>query len=87
MGLNIKNEAVELSIRNLANLTGQGLTEAVGAAVAEKLERLGRERDRDARFHRIMEIGRQAAAEADPPFNPGEDPTAYLYDPVTGLPR
>lgn len=87
MGLNIKNEAVELSIRNLADLTGQGLTEAVGAAVAEKLERLARERDRDARFQRIMEIGRQAAAKADPPFVPGEDPTAYLYDPGTGLPR
>lgn len=34
-----------------------------------------------------MEIGRFAAAEADPPFVKGEDPTAFLYDPETGLPR
>ncbi len=39
MGLNIKNPETERLIRELADLTGESLTEAVTASVRERLER------------------------------------------------
>ena len=43
MGLNIKNPAVERSIRKLAERTGESLTDAIDHAVREKLARLAKE--------------------------------------------
>jgi antitoxin VapB len=43
MGLNIKNPAVETSIRKLAERTGETLTDAIDHAVREKLARLEKE--------------------------------------------
>jgi antitoxin VapB len=43
MGLNIKNPAVETSIRKLAERTGESLTDAIDHAVQEKLARLEKE--------------------------------------------
>ncbi len=40
MGLNIKNPALEAEIRALAAETGEGLTEAIANAVAERRARL-----------------------------------------------
>jgi antitoxin VapB len=40
MGLNIKNTQTEANIRDLAARTGTSLTEAIDAAVREKLNRL-----------------------------------------------
>ncbi len=40
MGLNIKNPALEAEIRALAAQTGEGLTQVIAAAVAERRARL-----------------------------------------------
>lgn len=40
MGLNIKNPTTEANIRALAARTGESLTDAIDAAVREKLDRL-----------------------------------------------
>ncbi|HSZ73993.1 MAG TPA: type II toxin-antitoxin system VapB family antitoxin [Rhizomicrobium sp.] len=44
MGLNIKNAEAEEAIRELAELTGEGLTEAVANAAREKIARLKTEK-------------------------------------------
>lgn len=41
MALNIKDEATDRLARELAQQTGEGLTEAIRVAVGERLERLG----------------------------------------------
>lgn len=40
MGLNIKNSEAEAAVRELAALTGEGVTETIVGAVKEKLVRL-----------------------------------------------
>ena len=40
MGLNIKNREAEAAVRELAALTGEGVTETIVGAVREKLDRL-----------------------------------------------
>lgn len=40
MGLNIKNTQAEAAVRELAALTGEGVTETIVGAVREKLGRL-----------------------------------------------
>ncbi len=40
MALHINNRAVEDGVRNLASLTGESMTEAIGAAVEERLARV-----------------------------------------------
>jgi antitoxin VapB len=57
MGINIKNPETERLIRELAELTGKGQTEVVTEAVAEKLNRLGRE----GLAERLLTIGRETA--------------------------
>jgi len=57
MGLNIKNAALEAEIRALAAETGEGLTEAVANAVAERRARLGKggaRRNRRAALAKIV---------------------------------
>ncbi len=44
MAISIKNDQTELLARKLAELTGETLTEAVRAALAERYERLRRAR-------------------------------------------
>lgn len=40
MALHINNPAVEQTVRDLAGLTGESMTDAIGLAVRERLERL-----------------------------------------------
>jgi antitoxin VapB len=47
MGLSIKNEEVEARIRRLTELTGEGVTEAIDAAVREKLARVEKVREEE----------------------------------------
>jgi antitoxin VapB len=88
MGINIKNaEAVRL-IRELAELAGEGQTEAVVEAVRERIERLNRERTKQSRVEAMMEIARQTA----PLLKDFDmDEAMYgengLYDRETGLPK
>jgi antitoxin VapB len=83
MSLNIKNEATHELVRRLAELTGQSQTSAVEEAVRRRLAELEREGDRETRIQRLLEIGRQTAAEMDPKLS--NDPNDFLYDDM-GLP-
>lgn len=85
VGLNIKNPDAERRIRELANLTGESLTQAVITAVEERLDRV--RPPMSDRVARAMEIGRRARAKmGEPWWKEGEDPAAYLYD-ENGLPK
>ena len=84
MGINIKNPETERLIRELAELTGKGQTEAVTVAVREQLTRLRRK----GLAERLLAIGRETA-----PLMKGfdMDEAMYgengLYDRETGLPK
>lgn len=88
MGINIKNaEAVRL-IRQLAELAGEGQTEAVIEAVRERIERLNVAQTKRSRIEAMMEIARQTA----PLLKDFDmDEAMYgengLYDRETGLPK
>jgi hypothetical protein len=88
MGINIKNpEAVRL-IRELAEKTGKGQTEAVTAAVREALERLDEDAETRRRYDAIVAIARETA----PLMKDFDwDEALYgengLYDRETGLPK
>lgn len=61
MRLNIKNPETDKLVRELAQLTGESLTDAVTVALAERLERVRRE-DLAARKARIIALAADAAA-------------------------
>lgn len=87
MSLNIKNEQTHDLARELASLTGESLTEAVTVAVRERLERLRtREGIDEERRRAAWAIAKDIAARLGP-YDPDVDPTAFLYDEETGLPR
>ncbi len=84
--LNIKNERVYQLARQLADATGASMTSAIESALEEKLERMRRQHlaTIDARLAELDSIvARTAPALRDLP----DDPTAFLYDEQTGLPR
>jgi antitoxin VapB len=88
MGINIKNEETERLIRELAQVTGEGQTEAVTVAVKERIERVSEEARRQSRLKRILEITRKTA----PLLKDFDmDEALYgengLYDRETGLPK
>ena len=88
MGINIKNEEALRLIRELAEKTGKGQTEAVTMAVREALERLDHAAKSRERFDKIMAIARETG-----PLMKGfdMDEAMYgengLYDRETGLPK
>lgn len=87
MSLNIKNQQTHDLARELADLTGESLTEAVTVAVRERLQRLRtREGVDEARLAASRAIARDIAARLGP-YDPDVDPTAFLYDDETGLPK
>ena len=61
MGLNIKNEETHRLARELSQLTGESMTEAVTEAVRERLDRLRHERSVGL-ADRLLAIGRDCAA-------------------------
>ena len=84
MSLNIKNEETHRLARELAALTGESVTGAVGAAVRERLERVQRERGLGL-ASRLLAIGKDCAAHLKEPFL-SADHAELLYD-ERGLPR
>jgi len=56
MGMNIKNPVVERLARELASATGETMTSAIQHALEEKLERLQRDKDKEAQKRRVEEI-------------------------------
>jgi antitoxin VapB len=84
MSLNIKNEETYRLVRELAALTGESMTEAVTAAVRERLERIRREAGQSL-ADRLLAIGKDCAAHLKEPFR-SVDHGELLYD-ERGLPR
>jgi antitoxin VapB len=87
--LNIKNDETYALARQLADETGESLTEAVTTAVKERLARLTLRTEDDefeARLAAVRAIARDMAQRWGP-YDPDEDPTAFLYDEETGLPK
>ena len=62
MSLNIKNEKVESLIRLLVQATGDGITEAIGKAVEEKLSKLQQTKDQHFLETELLEIAKRNAA-------------------------
>ncbi len=86
MSLNIKSEEAHEVTRELARLTGESLTQAVTAAVKERLERVRGERAHNrARVDVLLAIGRDTAHRLAAPVR-SLDHGDLLYD-ERGLPR
>jgi antitoxin VapB len=84
MGLNIKREETSRLAHELAGLTGESLTDAVTAAVRERLERV-RSECRPGLAERLLAIGEDCAAHLKEPYRSTEHGD-LLYD-DRGLPR
>ena len=82
--MNIKNEEAHRLARELSELTGESLTEAVTVAVRERLQRL-RNQQRGDLAERILAIGRDSASHIRKPFR-STDHGEFLYD-ERGLPK
>lgn len=86
--LNIKDPRAHKLAVEVAARHGESLTEAVIHALEERLDRApsadgpGRELDIPA----IMKTIEELRAALPPEFFEEEDPSAFLYDPETGLP-
>jgi antitoxin VapB len=85
--LNIKNEETYALARQLADETGESLTEAVTTAVRERLARLKLREGVDTERDRVGWAIAQDMAARWGPYDPDVDPTAFLYDEETGLPK
>jgi len=84
--LNIKNERVYELARQLADATGTSMTSVIESALEEKLERLRRHHAADTRA-RLAELDAIVARTAPALRDLPDDPTAFLYDEDSGLPR
>ncbi len=86
MALNLKNQEAEQMARQLAQLTGESLTDAIKGALKERLEREEKARKRIGRLDWLRRITKETSAI----MNDGKTSTELieeLYDPETGLPR
>ncbi len=85
-GLNIKNPEVEAKIRELAALTGEGLTETVMNAVDARLEELRKnptkkKLTREEKIAKANEIAlRFKEAWRDKPMPTDDDIYGYMYE-------
>ena len=84
MSLNIKDEKTHRLAKELARLTGESMTVAVGEAVRERLERL-RGKSRKSVAKRIMKIAKECGPLWKEPFR-SIDHGDLLYD-EKGLPK
>jgi antitoxin VapB len=83
MSLNIKNEGTHRRAKQLARATGETMTEAVDRAIAERLERLRKKRNKAALVKRLLEIGEHCSRL---PVLDSRTPEEVLYD-EHGLPK
>jgi antitoxin VapB len=84
MSLNVKNDHAHRLARELADMTGETLTEAVTTALRERLARERAARGGDL-TERLLAIGRDCASRLREPFATG-DHGELLHD-EAGLPR
>jgi len=83
MSLNIKSEETHRRAKELARLAGETMTQAVDRAIAERLERIRKRRNKAALVERLLEIGHECAAL---PVLDSRRPEEMLYD-KHGLPK
>jgi len=83
MALNVKNRETERLVKQLAALTGESLTEAITAAVRERIEREEQGRRPNVTVEHLLEIGRRCAREMKTPTTSADH--NLLYD-DRGLP-
>ena len=83
MSLNIKNEETHRRARELARLTGESMASAIDCAIRERLERIRKQRNKEAVVKRLLRIGRECAAL---PVIDSRRPDEMLYD-EDGLPK
>ena len=83
MALNIKDPMTEKYVRELAEMTGEGVTTAVRKAAQERLQRV--RRDRPGRLaSELLDIGARCAALPDLDRRSADEILRYDED---GLPR
>jgi len=83
MALNIKNKETYKLAEELAELTGENMTQAVTEALRERLDRV--RHPRSGLADRLLQIGRDCAGRLKEPFR-SMDHGDLLYD-ENGLPR
>jgi len=83
MSLNVKDPEAHKLAQLLAKETGETLTAAVTQALRERLDRILRQRKKEAMLADIIEIGRRGAALFQ---GPPVDHAELLYD-EKGLPK
>lgn len=84
MSLNIKNEETHRLASQLARMTGESMSEAVGKAVRERLERV-RGKAGQGLADRLVQIGKKCAARLKEPYR-SKAHGDLLYD-EKGLPK
>jgi antitoxin VapB len=82
--LNIKNEETYRLVKELADKTGESMTEAVTVAVSERLDRI-RVDHSPGLAERLLAIGEHCTAHLNEPWK-SIDIDDYLYDEL-GLPK
>jgi antitoxin VapB len=85
MSLNIKDEKTHRMARQLAKLTGESMTAAVGLAVQERLERVRKDKGTGGMAERLLKIGKETAPLWKEPYR-STDHGDLLYD-EKGLPK
>ena len=85
MALSVKNERVSRLAQELAQLTGQSITEAVGSAIEARLTELRRQSSRDQVAQELMTLGKRCASQAPAEWRK-RDFDDELYD-ERGLPN
>ncbi|HEY1657247.1 MAG TPA: type II toxin-antitoxin system VapB family antitoxin [Candidatus Sulfotelmatobacter sp.] len=84
MSLNIKSEETHRLAQELARLTGESMTVAVGAAIRERLDRV-RENSRKGLAERLMKIAKECSAHLKERYK-SMDIDELLYD-EKGMPK
>ena len=85
--LNIKNPKAHQLAVEMASVTGESLTDAVIHSLEERLERKRDELPRrEIDMDRVNALLEEIHSRLPEWFLREEDPTAFLYDPDTGLP-
>jgi antitoxin VapB len=84
MAINLKNPETERLVRELVQLTGESLTDAITEAVRERLERTRRGLDRASSYERVRAIQRRVRER--PVLDPRSPDEIIGYD-EHGVPR
>ena len=83
--LNIKNEQIYRNAQELAKLTGESVTAAVGEAINERLDREQRLHKRHNRLEWLVQLSKETSALVND-GRTSKELMDELYDPETGLP-